>query len=88
MSGGALARADVLAPQTAPDRAALGVTVVVRDEDGNERAHRLVTAEEYALLGARVNDVRELRAPKGVSELEVLRLEGEPAPTPPRGRPA
>jgi transcription elongation GreA/GreB family factor len=75
-----------------PVRAALGVTVRVRTAEGEERAYRLVTAEEYALLGdgvsigsplgrallgAEVGDVRELRAPKGREELEVVALEGE-----------
>jgi transcription elongation GreA/GreB family factor len=88
----AMTRAEVLPPQKDPDRAALGVTVCVRMEDGEERRHRLVTAEEYALLGegvsigsplgrallgASVGDVRELRAPKGTEEIEIVRLEGE-----------
>ena len=88
----AVARAEVLAPQVAPARAALGVTVRVRTEDGEEREHRLVTAEEYALLGEGVSigsplgrallgatpgEVRELRAPKGNVELEIVALEGE-----------
>lgn len=88
----ALVRAEVLPPQKDPERAALGVTVCVRMADGEERKHRLVTAEEYALLGdgvsigsplgrallgARAGDVRELRAPKGVEEIEIVRLEGE-----------
>lgn len=87
-----LARAEVLPPQVEPVRAALGVTVRVRTAEGEERAYRLVTAEEYALLGdgvsigsplgrallgAEVGDVRELRAPKGREELEVVALEGE-----------
>ena len=88
----AMARAEVLPPQKDPDRAALGVTVCVRMEDGEEKQHRLVTPEEYALLGqgvsinaplgrallgAQVGDVRELRAPKGNEEIEIVRLEGE-----------
>jgi hypothetical protein len=88
----AMARAEVLPPQREPDRAALGVTVCVRGEDGDERKHRLVTAEEYALLGqgvsigsplgrallgAQPGDVRELRAPKGTEEIEIVRFEGE-----------
>lgn len=59
-----------------------------------ERWYRLVYPEERALLsdgcsvdapvgrallGARVGDVRELRAPRGSEELEVLALVGEPA---------
>lgn len=87
-----LARAEVLPPQVEPARAALGVTVRVRTGDGEERAYRLVTAEEFALLGdgvsigsplgrallgAEVGDVREVRAPKGREELEIVALEGE-----------
>lgn len=87
-----LARAEVLPPQTRPSRAALGVTVHVRTGDGEERSYRLVTSEEHALLGdgvsvasplgrallgAEVGDVRELLAPKGREELEVVALEGE-----------
>lgn len=87
-----VARAEVLPPQVDPSRAALGVTVHVRSGEGEERAYRLVTAEEYALLGegvsigsplgrallgAEVGDVRELRAPKGREELEIVALEGE-----------
>lgn len=83
-----LARAEVLPAQVSPDRAALGVTVRVADD----RAFRLVTPEEYALLGegvsiqsplgrallgAAVGDVREVRAPKGNEEIEIVALEGE-----------
>lgn len=90
----ALARAEVLPPQASPpERAALGVTVRVRTENDEERSVRLVSAEERALLGdgcsiqsplgrallgARVGDVRELEAPRGTEELEVIGLEGEP----------
>lgn len=96
----ALERAEVLEPQgPSPERAALGVTVVVR-ADGGERSYRLVSAEERALLGegcsvgsplgrallgAREGDVRELKAPRGTTELEVVALRGEAAPR--RSRP-
>lgn len=89
----ALDRAEVLEPQgPSPERAALGVTVVVRADGDAERSYRLVSAEERALLGegcsvgsplgrallgARAGDVRELRAPRGTTELEVIALEGE-----------
>jgi transcription elongation GreA/GreB family factor len=89
----AVSRAEVLAPQPdPPERAALGVTVHVRTESDEERTYRLVTAEEYALLGdgcsigsplgrallgAQVGEVRELRAPRGKTELEVVALDGE-----------
>ena len=88
----ALVNAEILAQVIAPERAALGVTVRVRAEDGSVRPYRLVTAEEYvllgdgvsvhsplghALLGATVGDVREFVAPRGNQELEVLSLEGE-----------
>jgi hypothetical protein len=45
-----LARAELLPAAHRPERAVLGVTVRVRDEDGGERAYRLVTAEELALV--------------------------------------
>lgn len=89
----ALARAEVLPPQPPhPERAALGVTVRVRTASDEERSIRLVSAEERALLGdgcsvssplgrallgARVGDVCELSAPRGVEELEIIALEGE-----------
>jgi transcription elongation GreA/GreB family factor len=89
----ALGRAEVPPPQgSRPERAALGVTVRVRTADDKERSIRLVSAEERALLGdgcsiqsplgrallgARVGDVRELRAPRGAEELEIVALEGE-----------
>jgi transcription elongation GreA/GreB family factor len=86
-----VARAEVLPPQQAPERAALGVTVRVGAGDA-ERSYRLVSPEEQALtndgvsvssplgralLGAAVGDVRELRAPRGTEELEILELTGE-----------
>jgi transcription elongation GreA/GreB family factor len=89
----ALARAEILPPRGPhPERAALGVTVRVRTSTEEERTYRVVSPEERALLGegvsveaplgrallgARVGDVRELRAPKGTEELEVVALEGE-----------
>jgi transcription elongation GreA/GreB family factor len=89
----ALLRAEVLPPREhAPEVAALGVTVVVRDGEEEEKRYRLVTAEERALLGdgvsigsplgkallgARVGEVREVRTPRGKSELGVIALEGE-----------
>jgi transcription elongation GreA/GreB family factor len=76
-----------------PERAAVGVTVHVSIVDSAEnKAYRLVTSEERgltndgcsvasplgrALLGAEVGDVREVRTPRGVEELEVLALTGE-----------
>ena len=90
---GALAKADVLAPVVRPERAALGVTVHVAIADSAEnKTYRLVTSEERgltgdgcsvasplgrALLGAEVGDVREVRTPRGKSELEVVALTGE-----------
>lgn len=90
----AVARAEVLARVVDPERAALGVTVRVRaDGTGAERAYRLVSAEERALLGegcsvegpigrallgARVGDLCEVALPRGLEELEILALEGEP----------
>lgn len=89
-----LARVESLPPQMTPHRAALGVTVRIRTATGEERNHRLVTPEEYALLGdgvsihsplgrallgAEVGDVRHLRAPRGTVDLEVMELFGEGA---------
>lgn len=89
----ALEHAEVLARvEEKPERAALGVTVVVHDEEGAEKRYRLVSAEEHALLGegcsvhsplgaallgASVGDVRELRVPRGNHELEIVTLMGE-----------
>jgi len=89
----AVARAEVLPPQREPERAALGVTVVVADDD-EEKRYRLVSAEERmltgdgvsvespigrALLGAEVGDTRRLVIPKGRRDVGVVRLEGEDA---------
>lgn len=46
----ALARAEVLEPVTYPERAAMGVTVRVRTDSDEEKAYRLVSAEEHSLL--------------------------------------
>lgn len=89
----ALARAEVLPPtETSPPRAALGVTVEVKDGREVRRRYRLVPPEEHtllgegcsvaspmgrALLGAELGDVREVTTPRGAEELEVLALEGE-----------
>lgn len=91
----ALARAEVLLAVVDPARAALGVTVVVRDEHDAERRYRLVSPEERALvgegcsvdgpigralLGVEVGDVREVTLPGRVpEELEIIALEGEPS---------
>ena len=75
----AVARAEVLAPQHQPPRAALGVAVVV-DDDGEEKRYRLVSPQERmltgegvsvespigrALLGAEVGDTRRILIPRG-----------------------
>lgn len=89
----ALARAEVIPPtDSEPPRAALGVTVVVKDARALTRRYRLVTPEEHtllgegcsvaspmgrALLGAEVGEVREVTTPRGAEELEVVALEGE-----------
>ena len=88
----ALDRAERLEPVIAPERAALGVTVHVRDDSGVTRDYRLVSAEERgllgegcsvdgpigrALLGATVGDVREIVLPRGTQELEIVGLDGE-----------
>jgi transcription elongation factor GreA len=88
----ALEYAEVLPAQRAPDRAVIGVTVHAKTSEGEERAYRLVSSEERALLGegctaespigrallgARVGDVREVKAPRGAEELEITALEGD-----------
>jgi transcription elongation GreA/GreB family factor len=87
-----LAHAERLPPVIAPARAALGVIVHVRTTTGELRSYRLVSGAERtllgegcsvegplgrALLGAEVGDTRELRAPRGVEEVEIIALEGE-----------
>jgi transcription elongation factor GreA len=82
------AHAEILPRVVAPERAALGVTVIV-DRD---RRYRLVSAEERALLGegcsvdgpigrallgAAVGDTCEVALPRGIEELEIVALEGE-----------
>ncbi|HEX4341429.1 MAG TPA: GreA/GreB family elongation factor [Polyangiaceae bacterium] len=72
-----------------PERAALGVSVVVEDEHGEQHEYRLVSPEERALvgegcsvespigralLGAVKGDVREVTVPRGPMEIEVLSL--------------
>lgn len=47
----ALGRAEPMPPVEAPERAALGVTVTVQDEQEESRVYRLVPPEEVALLG-------------------------------------
>ncbi len=87
----ALALAELLPPVVTPERAALGVTVRVRDDHEKAHDYRLVSATERALLGegcsvegpigrallgARVGDVCEVNLPRGPTELEVVALEG------------
>ena len=74
-----------------PERAALGVTVEVEDEQGERHLYRLVSAEERvlcgegcsvespmgkALLGARRGESREVALPRGTVEVEVVGLRG------------
>ena len=47
----ALARAEILPPVSRPERAALGVTVRVKNEQDEEKVYRLVPPEELALVG-------------------------------------
>jgi transcription elongation GreA/GreB family factor len=85
--------AEVVRVDAQPVRATLGVTVGLRGTEGGERRVRLVSPEEFgllgegcsiqsplgrALLGAEVGDVREVQTPRGASELEVISLEGGP----------
>lgn len=85
----ALALAEIVPKVEAPSRAALGVVVRVRDEDDALHDYRLVSATERALLGegcsvdgpigrallgAEIGDVREVKLPRGLTELEVIAL--------------
>lgn len=85
----ALALAAVVPKAPHPTRAALGVVVRVRDDDGRELDYELVSATEYALLkrgcsvdgpigrallGAEIGDVREVKLPRGLTELSILAL--------------
>jgi transcription elongation GreA/GreB family factor len=88
----ALARAEIIDTGDAPDRAAIGVSVRVCDEQGATHVYRLVSAEEQvlvgdgcsvvspigrALLGAVPGDVREVNVPRGAVELTVVALLGD-----------
>jgi transcription elongation GreA/GreB family factor len=88
----ALARAETLPRVIDPERAALGVTVLVRDDADQTKRYRLVSPEERALvgegcsiegpigsalIGATVGEVREVALPRGACELEIIELEGE-----------
>jgi transcription elongation GreA/GreB family factor len=89
----ALARAEVLTPAAAPERAALGVTVRVETSSDESRSYRLVSPEERALvgegcsvggpigralLGATVGETREVALPgREPEELVVVALTSE-----------
>ena len=89
----ALAQADLLPPVgPRPERGALGVTLILRNEAGEQRRVRLVTPEEQrllgegcsvksplgvALLGAEEGDEREVVLPRGREVFAVEGLEGE-----------
>ena len=85
----ALALAEIIPTLVNPTRAALGVVVRVNDEDDQTHDYRLVSATERALLGegcsvegpigrallgAEVGDVREVKLPRGLTELEIIAL--------------
>jgi transcription elongation factor GreA len=85
----ALALAEIIPTVADPKRAALGVVVRVKDADDQTHDYRLVSATERALLGegcsvegpigrallgAEVGDVREVRLPRSITELEVIGL--------------
>lgn len=89
----ALAHAEVLPRLPAElERAVLGATIVVTDEDGAELRYRLVTPEEQgllgegcsiqspigrALLGTEVGETRGVRTPRGAMELTVVAVLSE-----------
>lgn len=78
----AVARAEVLPPRGEPlEQGALGVTVVVRDSQGEERAYRLVSAEEHSILGSTPGNACSVQSPLGrallgarIGEVRELRL--------------
>lgn len=88
----ALARAEVLPTEPPPVLAAIGVAVTVEADDEPPKVHRLVSAEEYALvgagtsvaspvgralLGAAVGETREIVTPRGARAVTVLALARE-----------
>lgn len=75
------------------DKVLFGATVIIENEDGEERQYQIVGIDETdakqgrvswsspigkALLQAKVGDVVVLRTPKGEEELEILRIEYKP----------
>ena len=87
-----LRRAEIVdVTERMPERAALGVTVDVEDDRGDQHSYRLVSPEERALcgegcsvespmgkalLGARRGETREVLLPRGMVEVEVVWLRG------------
>jgi transcription elongation factor GreB len=72
------------------DEVRFGATVTVRAEDGSERAYSIVGVDEAepargsiafvsplarALLGKRLDDVANVRTPRGEEELEIVKVE-------------
>jgi transcription elongation factor GreB len=72
------------------DSVHFGATVIVADEEGNEKSYRIVGVDESdpakgniswispiakALISARVGDVVTLELPDGNAELEILQIE-------------
>lgn len=75
------------------DRVLFGATVVIQDEDENQRTYQIVGIDETdakqgrvswispigkALLQAKVGDVVTLRTPKGEEEIEILSIVYQP----------
>jgi transcription elongation factor GreB len=71
------------------DRVVFGATVTILDEEGLEKTYRIVGQDEIdakkgnvswvspiakALLNSRVGDVVRLHSPKGIEELEILKI--------------
>lgn len=89
-----LRTAEITAPPAEPgDVVRFGATVTVREADGAETRYRIVGVDETdlernwvswlspiarALLNARLGDRVTLKAPRGVRELEIARIEFEP----------
>lgn len=82
------------------DRVRFGATVTVKDEEGQERIYRIVGVDETdirrghvswisplgsALLKAKAGDTVTFRAPKGETDLEIIKVEYLPIPPPTDG---
>ncbi len=76
--------------KTAADRVLFGATVIIEDEEGEEKTYCIVGADEYngskglvswkspigkALMRREVGDVATVKTPSGTKDLEILSIE-------------